>query len=141
MTDWKKMLLGTTVAVSLLAVPAVAQEIGAWDADTDGVISQEEFGTGFGETGVYDEWDADDDGALTENEFNTGIGENEDEFTERFGEDAYSQWDEDGDGALSEDEFEGGVYSSYDEDESEGIEEPEFSDLGDDMGDGGFWDV
>lgn len=141
MTDWKKMLLGTTVALSLFAAPAVAQEIGAWDGDADGVISQEEFGTGFGETGAFGEWDANDDEALSEDEFNAGVGENKDEFGTRFGENAYSEWDEDGDGALTEDEFGSGVYSGYDADESEGIEEPEFGDVGDDMGDGGFWDV
>ena len=141
MADWKKMLMGTTVAVSLLAVPAIAQEIGAWDEDGDGIISEQEFGTGFGETGVYGEWDANDDQALSEDEFNAGIGENEDEFGTTFGENAFSEWDEDGDSALSEDEFAGGVYAGYNEDESEGIEEPEYSDLGDDMGDGGFWDV
>lgn len=141
MQDWTKMLLGTTVAVSLLAAPAIAQEVGAWDGDSDGIISEEEFGTGFGETGVFDEWDANDDEALSQDEFNAGIGDNTDEFNERFGENSFSEWDEDGDGALSEDEFEGGVYSTYDADDSEGIEEPEFGDLGDDMGDGGFWDV
>jgi|GEM_PF-6329523 len=39
------------------------------------------------------------------------------------------------------DEFNIGVYNSYDTDDSGVIEEPEFGDIGDDMGDGGFWDV
>ena len=82
------------------------------------------------------EWDGDGDGALNQEEFNEGWGSS-------FGEDesAFSMWDEDGDGALNEDEYNTGVFNSYDDDESGVIEEPEFGDVGDDMGDGGFWDV
>ena len=82
------------------------------------------------------EWDTDADGALTSEEFNEGWGAS-------FGEDgtAFSRWDEDQDGALTEDEYNAGVFTSYDRDRSGVIEEPEFGDLGDDMGDGGFWDV
>ncbi|MFZ3584818.1 hypothetical protein ACOI1H_22085 [Loktanella sp. DJP18] len=80
-------------------------------------------------------WDMDADGALSEQEFNDGWGT-------AWGDDsAYSTWDEDADGALSEDEFNTGVFNSYDADDSGVIEEPEFGDVGDDMGDGGFWDV
>lgn len=100
------MMTALALVLGLGIAPAMAQEDwGAWDTNDDGVIDNEEFGVGFGESGVYDDWDADDDGMLSEDEFNTG------------------------------------VFGSYDEDESEGIEEPEFGDLGDDMGDGGFWDV
>ena len=99
-------LTAITLALGLAAVPALAQEdLGAWDADQDGILSEEEFGTGFGENEAFDSWDADGDGLLSEDEFNTG------------------------------------VFGSYDEDDSGAIEEPEFGDIGDDMGDGGFWDV
>lgn len=81
-------------------------------------------------------WDTDGDSAWSQDEFNEGWGTS---FGE--GESAYSTWDEDGDGALTEDEFNTGVYESYDRDGSGVIEEPEFGDVGDDMGDGGFWDV
>lgn len=82
------------------------------------------------------EWDGDGDGALSTEEFQTG-------WDNGFGdgETAFSTWDEDGDGALNEDEYNAGVFSSYDDDDSGVIEEPEFGDVGDDMGDGGFWDV
>ncbi|WP_167767137.1 hypothetical protein [Jannaschia formosa] len=53
----------------------------------------------------------------------------------------FNQYDEDEDGLLSEDEYNTGVYDSYDADDSGVIEEPEFGDVGDDIGDGGFWDV
>jgi opacity protein-like surface antigen len=82
------------------------------------------------------EWDTDTDGALNAEEFNTGWNAG---FGE--GETAFSTWDEDDDGALSEDEYNAGVFSSYDDDASGVIEEPEYGDVGDDMGDGGFWDV
>lgn len=80
-------------------------------------------------------WDTDGDGMVNEEEFTEGWGTT-------FGEeDPYSAWDEDGDGMLSEEEFNAGVYDSYDADDSGMIEEPEFGDVGDDIGDGGFWDV
>ncbi|GHG21136.1 hypothetical protein [Paracoccus aerius] len=82
------------------------------------------------------EWDSDGDGALNQEEFGTG-------WNSAFGEDetAFSTWDGDDDGALSEDEYNAGVFNSYDRDDSGVIEEPEFGDVGDDLGDEGFWDV
>lgn len=81
------------------------------------------------------EWDADGDGGINAEEFQGG-------WDKGYGEEtAFSTWDEDGDGALSEDEYNAGVFNSYDDDASGVIEEPEFGDVGDDMGDGGFWDV
>jgi len=76
-------------------------------------------------------WDGDGDGALSEEEFNTGFSEGG----------AYDEWDADDDGMLSEDEFNSGVFGGYDDDESGVIEEPELGDVGDDMGDGGLFDV
>ncbi len=106
MNNFSKITGITALLVSLAAVPALAQEaMTDWDTNGDSIISEDEFGTGWGNAGIYDSWDAD------------------------------------GDGALSEDEFDTGVYGGYDADGSGAIEEPEFGDLGDDMGDGGFWDV
>lgn len=82
------------------------------------------------------EWDSDGDGTLNEEEFSEGWNSAYGE-----GESAFSNWDEDGDGSLNEEEFNTGVYNSYDDDDSGAIEEPEFGDVSDDMGDGGFWDV
>jgi EF hand len=79
----------------------------------------------------WDAWDANGDGILDTEEFASGFGEN----------DVYGSWDADQDGMLSEDEFNEGVFGSYDADDSGAIEEPEYGDLGDDMGDGGLWDV
>lgn len=78
-----------------------------------------------------EEWDSDGDGALSEEEFNTGFSEGG----------AYDAWDADDDGMLTEDEFNFGVFGGYDDDESGVIEEPELGDAGDDIGDGGLFDV
>lgn len=82
------------------------------------------------------DWDSDGDGAVNEEEFHQG-------WSSGFegGDNAFGLWDEDDDGMLSEDEYNAGVFGSYDDDDSGVIEEPEFGDVGDDMGDGGFWDV
>ena len=103
--DLRKLTLASAAAALLTASPLVAQEFSEWDEDGDAAVSEEEFGTGFGEAGVYD------------------------------------SWDEDGDGALSEEEFNTGVFDGYDSDDSGAIEEPEFGDVGDDMGDGGLFDI
>ncbi len=108
--DLKKLAGISAVLAALTAAPVMAQEdIGAWDADGDGALNEEEFNEGWG----------------------TSWGE----------EDPYTAWDEDGDGMLNEDEFNAGVFNSYDADDSGVIEEPEFGDVGDDIGDGGFWDI
>ena len=79
----------------------------------------------------FGDWDAD---------ANAGI--NNEEFDARFKErGAFTAWDADRDGALSEDEFNKGAFGAYDDDEDGIIEEPEFGDIGDDMGDGGLFDV
>ena len=99
-------LTAIALALGLAAAPAMAQEdLSTWDTDEDGILSEEEFGTGFGENEAFDTWDAD------------------------------------GDGLLSEDEFKSGVFGSYDEGDSGAIEERKLGDIGDDVGDGGFWDV
>ncbi|WP_375262679.1 hypothetical protein [Palleronia sp.] len=107
--ELKKIAGIGAIMAALTAAPAMAQEIGEWDADSSGAVSEDEFHEGWG--------------ASFEDES------------------AFSTWDEDGDGALTEDEYNAGVFNSYDDDDSGEIEEPEFGDVGDDMGDGGFWDV
>ena len=77
------------------------------------------------------DWDEDDDSIVSQDEFNTGFGE----------EGIFGGWDGDGDGFLSEDEFNAGIFGGYDADDSGAIEEPEFGDVGDDVGDGGLFDI
>ena len=109
--ELKKIASIGAILTALTAAPAVAQE-------------------------AIGDWDSDGDSALNEQEFNEGWGSS---FGD--GESAFNTWDEDGDGSLTEDEYNTGVYNSYDDDGSGTIEEPEFGDVGDDIGDGGFWDV
>ena len=109
--DLKKLAGIGAIMAALTAAPAMAQE---------------DIGA----------WDTDGDGALNEEEFNEGWGASWGEE-----ESAFDTWDEDDDGALSEDEYNAGVFDSYDADDSGAIEEPEFGDGGDDIGDGGFWDI
>lgn len=82
------------------------------------------------------DWDGDGDGVVNEEEFNQGWG-----TIWGDNDSAFDTWDENDDGMLSEDEYNAGVFDSYDDDGSGVIEEPEFGDVGDDIGDGGFWDV
>jgi hypothetical protein len=128
-----KLAASSTLALSLLAAPALAQEFGEWDGDGDGAISGEEFNTGFGENGAFGSWDANGDGGLDETELGTGFGDRE------VGE--FSDWDGNADGRVNNEEFNAGVYNNYDADDSGAIEEPEFGDVGDDMGDGGLFDI
>lgn len=109
--DIRAMAVIGSVLAALGAAPAVAQaNLGDWDADGNGSVSEKEFNDGWKNI-------RGDKGSV------------------------FEAWDEDGDGVLSEDEYNAGVFNSYDADDSGAIEEPEFGDVGDDMGDGGFWDV
>lgn len=149
----RKLTFPALISAAVLALgasPVLAQNAyGDWDTNADAGIDQQEWNTGWGQNGVFDRFDANSDGMLSKDEFNEGLGTNStgsvgtagSTFNDRFGETAYNDWDADGDGNLSEDEFNEGVYAGYDQDDSGVIEEPEFGDYGDDIGDGGFWDV
>lgn len=130
-----------TVGLMLFAAPVSAAEFGEWDANADARLTSEEFRTNFEEVGVFNAWDENDDLGLTESEFETGLGDDATAFNTRFGDKAFDEWDLNDDNRLSNDEFYNGVYASYDSDGDKIIEEPEFGDIGDDIGDGGFWDV
>ncbi|ASY65289.1 hypothetical protein SJ05684_b43070 (plasmid) [Sinorhizobium sojae CCBAU 05684] len=140
-TNWTKALLGSAVAISLVAAPAMAN-FGEWDANGDAGIDNEEFAAGFDkDVGVFGDWDTDDDNMLSQAEFDAGYGTRdtaESPFDDDIG---FDDWDANDDDMLSSTEFHDGVYAAYDDDGDNIIEEPEFGDLGDDIGDGGFWDV
>ena len=132
--------LRIALTASLLSVSGIAAaEFSDWDADGNGALSQEEWNTGWENEGAFDTWDSDDDGLLSQNEFETGIGDGE-AFADNddFG---YDLWDTDGDGLLDSDEVNEGFYNTYDENSDNVIEEPEYDDFGDDMGDAGAFDV
>lgn len=116
---------------------------GKYDRNTDDQLAgpeyrayQRDFGArGFwGRTGYAQDsngWDVDGDGILLRNEFVDGFA------PER----TMAQWDTDNSDSLSEEEFARGVFRMYDENSDGVIDEPELHDIGDDMGDEGFWDV
>lgn len=114
------------------------EEAGVTDVETvasDGVleedgIGEDEVALGGDELG-YEAWDVDGDGVLLRNEFEDGFRE--------WG--TFGEFDVDADGSLTEDEITDGIFAGYDEDGTGFIEEPELTDIGDDMGDEGFWDV
>lgn len=117
-------------ALALAATPVLAQGIADWDGDADGLLNEEEFGTGFGEEGVFDDRDADDNMLLDQEEL-AWDGE---------AEAPWSDWDADGDELLDEEEFNAGAFDRYDADDDGLIGEAEFGDLGDDLGEEGLFD-
>ena len=110
-------------AALLLPAGAMAQEFGAWDADGDGVIGEEEWGAGFGGTSVFGDWDADGDGGIDEAEFATGVGAGGFDAA-AFGD--FAAWDLNGDGKLDPAEFDRGFFGFYDRDDVAGLSEAEF---------------
>lgn len=140
---WKPILAATALAASLaFAVPGytATNDVNEWDTDNEAGISLDEYRTGMTDTGIFKEWDANNDDMLSQAEFEEEVGEIT-TFNDRFGDDYFDTWDVNDDNNVGEDEFYEGTYSVYDADEDNIIEEPEFGDLGDDIGDGGFWDV
>lgn len=85
------------------------------------------------EQGVFtlEAWDIDGDGVILREEFDQGFAD--------WG--TFATFDTDADGFVTEDEFVAEIFVSYDDDFDGIIEEPELTDIGDDMGDEGFWDV
>lgn len=89
--DLTKLLGAAALAAALGATPALAREsISEWDEDGDGVLTEEEFEQGWGETEVFGDWDTDGDGILTEGEYRAGV---------------FNTYDADGDGELDEEEL------------------------------------
>ncbi len=84
-----KFIAAATLAAAL-AGPATAQMAMDLDGDADGMLSEQEFGTGFGSMDRMSQFDADGDGML-----------NSDEFTSYN----YRRYDRDGSGMLEDTEF------------------------------------
>lgn len=138
-----KILTAASTAIALTAAPALADWEG-WNADNDGFVTQNEFGTGFNEGGLFNTWDANRDAQLDENEWGTGLFGgfdrdddqmwSEDEFgaygERTFG--GYGQWDEDRSGMLSQDEFNTGFVRGYDRDMDEQWNQEEYGAYEDD---------
>lgn len=76
-------------------------------------------------------WDLDGDGLIVAHEFMDGLGD--------WG--TFAEFDADEDGGVTEDELAREIFARYDEDGIGLIAEPELAVVGDDLGDGGFWDA
>ena len=117
-------------------VTDVESEVGDVETlDSEGLAGEEglaenEVGLG-GDFAEMEAWDVDGDGVMLRNEFQDGFRE--------WG--TFGEFDVDRDGGITEDELTDGIFTRYDDDGTGFIEEPELTDIGDDMGDEGFWDV
>lgn len=131
----------TVLSLPILATAAVAAGAVDWDANSDKRLDRSEFDTGFDRAGVFKKYDSDANGKLSQTEFKSGFAKHEQGLSKKFGSDYYSRWDADRDGSISKTELNEGIYTGYDRNKDKFIAEPEINDLGDDMGDGGFWDV
>jgi Ca2+-binding EF-hand superfamily protein len=137
-----KLLTG---AVALLALPAFAQmatpgmDVTSFDTDSDGMISDAEFRTGFDSAGTMSRYDTDGDMMLSEQEYNDGFGNIGDYREEGYEARAFGDLDSDADGMLNNDEYNQAFFGEYDRDQSGMIEEAEFEAIGNDMGEDGLF--
>lgn len=69
---------------------AGVNEFGTFDTDDDGIIDNNEWGAGFGDTEWFDTYDADNDGFVDNDELNDGV---------------FNDWDTDNDGFLDRNEY------------------------------------
>ncbi|MBU8536582.1 EF-hand domain-containing protein [Falsiroseomonas tokyonensis] len=137
-----KTCAATLLAVCVASTPSLAQSnYSAWNTTNDAGIDRNEFTSGFGKIGTFKKWDANNNGILTESEWRTGLGDHMSGWNSRFGATAWNTWNTDGVAGLNEAELNTGMFGIYDDNRSGYIEEPEFGDVGDDVGDGGLFDV
>ena len=142
-----------------------------WDVNNDEYLDETEFRTIYSEGAFYDDWDADDDGLLSDNELNEGIfntydadndgilnNEEYDAWNTAWGGDydyydawdvnnddvldydeyyagigeagVYNDWDVDNDGLFSEDEVYDGLYTTWDADADGRIANEEYETIG-----------
>jgi Ca2+-binding EF-hand superfamily protein len=95
-------------------------EFGVWDADDDGVISEDEFQAGIEKEGIWTDWDANQDKKLDEEEFTVSaenVGMTDLDF---------NAFDADDDGSVDGEEFQDGLFGAFDEDSSGFIETKEY---------------
>ncbi|MBM9595493.1 EF-hand domain-containing protein [Roseitranquillus sediminis] len=118
------------VALSFLALPAVAQQDAAADAPGNNLANPEaETQQEAVNRSNAAQWDADGDGTITGEEFMN-------EWEKR---DIFAQWDENGDGNVTSEELGRGFLSYYDTDGSEMLEEYEHDEFGTGMATDGFF--
>lgn len=123
------LLLITTFSAN--AQVYTENEFSAWDADNNEYIDDNEFNTVFEENEWYDEWDADRDGLLSEEEWNDGLVTNYPAYTpDDYG--TYADWDLNDNDVVEEDEWQGYTFDMWDEDDDGYITAEEYDAIYDD---------
>lgn len=116
-TFFRKNKLAMAVIVALGSASLLACSPNDADNEVDGSIDKNEFIDRVSEVGVFEEWDVNDDDHLSQQELSQ-----HDEYNL-----IYKSWDEDGDGQLSEDEFHEGLYTHYDGNNDDSIDQNEWN--------------
>ena len=90
-------LAAATFSLSLVSAAAAA-DFESWDENRDGQIEATEFNNDLRDRGVFTNWDADEDGVLSEDEFNEGVyGYYDEDDDGLFSENEYDRWSEEED--------------------------------------------
>ena len=113
---FRKNKLAMAVIFALGSVSLLACTPDDADTNVNESLDKNEFIDRVSESGVFEEWDLNDDNQLSEDEWSR-----HDDYNL-----IYESWDEDGDGQLSEDEFHQGLYSHYDGNNNDSIEQTEW---------------
>jgi len=80
-TTWQTALGGIALATSFgISAPAFAEigDFNEWDQDQSGVVEFNEWDAGFNDENTLTSWDSDSDGMLSNNEFGEGVFESYD---------------------------------------------------------------
>lgn len=114
------MLKRTSLLTSLLLASGMAFAAGTFesaDTDRDGILSAAEYQRYVFNYDVYTRRDSDKDGLLNEQELGISV----------FDADDFASWDADGDGYLTYNELNITLFDYYDEDDSNGWDNDEWT--------------
>lgn len=106
------------------AAPAMAAtpDFGAWDANRDSMLDQNEFRTGFNDGDWFGDWDGNRDNRLSNEEF--------DMQAKNWGFDSddgvFDVWDADDDGFLTNNEYADGAFVHWDRNRDYMLNDDEF---------------
>ncbi|MFO6463777.1 hypothetical protein ACK8OR_05245 [Jannaschia sp. KMU-145] len=135
----------TTLAASAialtLAVPASAQMVlRGYDADQNGILTNDELNLAMAEVNTFATYDTDGDGYLSDAEYTAAFGDAEVHWGKLgYAERTFQDWDLTADGLVAEDEFTQSFLVIYDIDESGALEGAELDQIEADFGiDGPF---
>ncbi|MGB3556437.1 MAG: hypothetical protein WBA25_17550 [Jannaschia sp.] len=116
------------LALAVAVSQAAAMGHAAWDTDGDGMLTPEEFRTGFSALETHAIFDADGDGTLTEAEWSGSLSDVGD----------YANMDLNADGGVDADEYTAILFNRYDENGSATIDAEEMPLIEADLAAGGM---